>query len=859
MNSKAKRSRVLAASFLLPAGLMTLVFALGGICPFGSRSLGVLDMSQQYAAFLYSLRDVLAGRASALYMPGMALGGNMMGVITYYLASPLDVLTCLFPRERMLEAVSALYILRVGLCGLTMAVYCGQRRGYGWRILIPAAAYGMTGYMCAYAINYLWQDCVILLPVVALGISRLAEGRGRWTYILSLAAALVCNFYTGYILCLFSVLFFLAELLAGTRPARGGVPGRLGAFALASLAAGALAAGALLPAAMSLMGGKAGLGLEAFTLTAKFDPRALFSKLFPGAFNYEELTPVGLPNIFCGTVTAGLAGMYLLNRTAPLRRRLAMAGLTAVIGLSFLISAADLVWHGMNVPTWYNYRYSFLFSFLLIAGADGALAGLRQGARPWHLLLIPALTALSAALAFIGRTYPFIDASVVPGTVALSAACAGALYLILRPGQGRHAAAVAAALLVVLHAAELGQNAAETFSQLTASSADPAQWAAYVTDKAAALAYADTDGQLIRTESPDSFAMDRCESMLFGYDGLTHYGSTLPQKNLDFLARLGLNRYKDLFALYGPGVTAAADSFLSVGFVTAADMTKPYEALGSAGAYTTWRDPWALPLGWTADAAMARPVEGADCFTYLDGLFAAAAPEVGRAIFTAGTVLSLDTEALADAGGGRYELADGASSGSVTYTVEAAADGPLYGQFHLEDFPGVTVFVNDRFCALYGTAQMNGSLYLGDFAAGDRVTVRLQAGSAMTLTGAAFATESAQALAAYREAIAPGDCPLTKLSGSHYTGRFTTGEGDELLVLTLPWDGAWQISLDGERVQPEQIQDCLTAIPVSPGSHTLDMRYVSPGLIPGGCISALAAAVCIGTALRQRRKKDRTA
>ncbi len=858
MKSKERRSPILAAAFLLPAGLMTLVFALEGICPFGSRSLGVLDMSQQYVAFLYSLRDVLSGRASALYLPSMALGGNMMGVIAYYLASPLNALACLFPRERMLEAVSVLYILRAGLCGLTMAVYCGQRRGYGWRLLLPAAAYGMTGYMCAYAIGYLWQDSVILLPIVALGVSRLAEGRGKWTYVLSLAAALICNFYIGYILCLFSVLFFLAELLAGTRPARGGVPGRLVAFALSSLAAGALAAVILLPAAMSLMGGKAGLSLEAFTLTAKFPPRALFSKLFPGAFNYEELTPVGLPNIFCGTVTVGLAGMYLLNRTVPLRRRLAMAGLTAVIALSFLISAADLIWHGMNVPTWYNYRYSFLFSFLLIAGADGALAGLREGARPWHLLLIPALTALSAALAFIGRTYPFIDASVVPGTVALSAACAGALYLILRPGQGRHTAAVAAALLVVLHAAELGQNAAGTLSELTAGSADPAQWAAYVTDKAAALALADTDGQLIRTESPDSFAMDRCESMLFGYDGLTHYGSTLSQKNLDLLGRMGLSRYKDLFALYDSGVTAAADSLLGVGYVTAASLSKPYEPVGSAGAYTTWRNPYALPLGWTADAAMAAPVEAEDCFGYLDGLFAAAAPEVGRSIYTAGTVVSRDTEGLTDAGGGRYELADGASSGAVTYTVEPAADGPLYGQISLEDFPGVMVFVNDAFLSLYGTAQMNGSLYLGDFSAGDRVTVRVQAGSAMTLAGASFATEDLDALAAYRDALIPGGCALQKLSGSHFTGRFTAGEGDGLLVLTLPYDGAWRITLDGERVQAEEIQGCLTAIPVPAGSHTLEMRYVSPGLIPGSCITALAAAACALTALLQR-KKDRTA
>ncbi len=858
MRPTAKRSYILAAAFLLPAGLTVLVFALGGICPFGSRSLSVLDMSNQYLSFLYALRDVLTGKASAMYLPSMALGGDMMGVIAYYLASPLNTLLCLFSREALLTGVSVLYILRVGLCGLTMAVYCGQRRGYGWRLLIPAAAYGLMAYMMAYATNYLWQDCVILLPIVALGIARLAEGRGRWTYVLALGAALAANFYIGYILCLFSVLFFLAELLAGARPARGGLARTLVDFALSSLAAGALAAVILVPAALALTGSKAELGLESFTLTAKFDLPTLFSKLFPGAFNYEELTPVGLPNIFCGTVTVCLAALYLLNRTVPLRRRLVMAGLGAILVLSFYISAADLVWHGMNVPSWYNYRYSFLFSFLLIAGADGELKALREGTRPWQLFLPPVLMGLFAALAFWGREYPFIGPSVIPGAIAAAAGCSGALYLLLRPAQGKRLAALAAALLLALHCGELGENASRTMAELTASSSDPAQWAAYVAPKAEALALADTGDALIRVESPDSFAMNRCEPMLFGYDGLTHYGSTVSQKNLDFLTRAGLCRYKDLFALYGPGVTAAADSLLAVGYVTAGQMHKDYEAVGSAGEYTTWQNPYALPVGWTADGGLADPVEGADCFAYLDGLFAAAAPEVGRSLYTAAAA-SMETEGLRDGGGGRLEL-DGGAVGALVYTLDVRADGPLYGQLLLEDYPGLAVFVNGAYQTYYGTAQSNGSLYLGDFRAGDQVTVRFQAGSALTLAGAAFATEDMDALAAYRDALLSGGCPLEKLSGSHFSGRFTTGEGDSLLVLTLPYDPAWRITLDGEPVRAMEVQGCLTAIETAAGSHTLEMRYISPGLIPGACISTLAAAACVGTALWERKKKkDRAA
>ena len=87
MKTPPKRWPILLTAFLLPACMMTAVLALCGITPFGSRSFGVLDMSNQYLSFLSSLRDLLTGRASALYLPSLAMGGNMAGVIGYYLMS----------------------------------------------------------------------------------------------------------------------------------------------------------------------------------------------------------------------------------------------------------------------------------------------------------------------------------------------------------------------------------------------------------------------------------------------------------------------------------------------------------------------------------------------------------------------------------------------------------------------------------------------------------------------------------------------------------------------------------------------------------------------------------------------------
>ncbi len=848
MKRPSRKAAILLASFFLPACLMTVCLALAGITPFGSRSLGVQDMSNQYLAFLSALRDMLTGKASFLYLPSLALGGGTSGVLAYYLLSPLNLITCLFPRHGLLTAVTVTYILRVGLCGLTMAIYCGGRRGWSWRVLIGAMGYALMGYMTAYSINYQWHDSLILLPLIALGIARLAEGRGRWLYTLSLAAALAVNFYIGYMLCIFSVLFFLFEALTGqnSRPGR-----TAGTFLLGSLTAGALAAVVLVPAFLALSGGKAGLSLSDFSLRIKFPLPSLFVKLFPGTFDFDELTPAGLPNIFTGTVTLALAVLYLANGSVPRRRRAGGALLAGALVASFCVSALDLVWHGMNVPEWYNYRYSFLFSFLLAAGADAALAGLREGARSWHLLLPVAAVALAAGLAFIGRSYGFTSWQIALWSLAVTALLCGTLYLALRPGTAPRALAAAGALILVLHAADLGLGAKLSLDGLTVSSSNSAQWSAYVSQKEQALALADTGSAFIRIESPDRFDQDRCEPMLFGYDGLSHYSSTVPQKNLDLLQRLGLIRYEDLYALYGAGTTAGADSLLGVGRLVTTGTAKPYTPIAVSGPYTVCENPYALPIGWTADEAIAQAVDSPDCFGYIQALYDAAAPEVDRDIYTAPELTDVSMEGLTEQPDGLLVL-DGAS-GTVTYTLTAQADGPLYGVLDIPDWPGVMVSVDGAVPIFYANAQQNGCLFLGTFAAGQVLTVQVQAFTDLRVDHAAFATESAEALAAYKRAIDTGGCPLTKLSGHHFTGSFTTGSGDSLLVLTIPYDPAWRITLDGQRVQAQQVQDCLTAIPVTAGEHAIEMRYTPAGLIPGACVTAAAAALCLLFGLKKRR------
>ena len=108
---------------LIPALLMYLIYAARNLHPFGDGCVLVLDLNAQYVWFFEALRNAVKGDASLLYSFSRALGGEFMGMYAYYIASPLSYLVCLFPKERMLEALLTMFLIKTGICGATFGYY----------------------------------------------------------------------------------------------------------------------------------------------------------------------------------------------------------------------------------------------------------------------------------------------------------------------------------------------------------------------------------------------------------------------------------------------------------------------------------------------------------------------------------------------------------------------------------------------------------------------------------------------------------------------------------------------------------------------------------------------------------------
>ena len=109
----------LALCFFAPIVLMYGIYIVLGLYPFGDTSPLVLDMNAQYVSFFEATRDSILGERSALYSFSRSLGGEFGGMIAYYTASPLSIITILFPKDRIQEAILTILLIKCGLSGAT--------------------------------------------------------------------------------------------------------------------------------------------------------------------------------------------------------------------------------------------------------------------------------------------------------------------------------------------------------------------------------------------------------------------------------------------------------------------------------------------------------------------------------------------------------------------------------------------------------------------------------------------------------------------------------------------------------------------------------------------------------------------
>jgi len=904
----------LALSFLLPMAIMYLLYLVKGIHPFGDESVLVLDLNGQYVYFYEALRNAVFGDKSLLYSFSRSLGGEFLGIYAYYIASPFSYIVCLFPQSRILEALLTIFLLKTGISGLTFGYYLHKttRNPNKYTVWIFSVLYALCSYAIVHQHNSMWIDALMWLPLLSYLIEEMIKNKKYKLYIPLLALTLASNFYIGYMVCIYVVLYFFYYYLAHAESDGLNPTGEkyhflrsLGRIAGSSLLAVGIAAVILVGAAYSLSFGKNTFSNPDWSFFLRYDLADLLVKLLPGS--YDTVRPDGLPFIYCGVLTLLMPPFYYLCKKVTLREKIFSSLFIAVFALSFMINPVDLVWHGFAKPNWLNYRYSFMLCFFLLTLAYKAMGELRHQSAKVLLAVGSALSLLVIVLQkfqyenfVLDGKYGFEEGRIDPlrtvlfSLVLILFLCA-ILYLLMRADTEKARRSITLVLLMVvcfeafgngiIHMTSLDYDVVySTYSSYNDYIAKVRPLVNDVLEK---------DTAFYRMEKTTYRKTN--DNMALGIRGISNSTSTLNKETILFLAEMGYSSKSHLSRYLGGN--PLSDSLLGLKYIlceqniaeTKANynestaLEEAQKLLGEEYAenahFKAYYNPYALSLAYAVDDALLdfrfketsesgnEVVLYASPFERLNALVTAMTGsdtpiEVFVPIDTASTYTNGQKRTIA--GHTHYKNdGDGDSSTYVIFGITMPKDALLY--FYAPSvYPReVDLHVNDQPYEDFMASDSDRIKSLGYREEGEQVSVK------MTLVDENLYLKKDEHILYYldteafeyaMELLAREQYQIEEYSETHFEGTLTTSKNSTAILTTLPYDEGWLIKVDGKRVPIEKTLNALVSFRIEgEGAHEVEMTY-SPRTVNIGLFVSLGSLVVYGVLLayepliRRKRK-----
>lgn len=386
--NKIKQNDYLIYTFLTSIIIIGIIYKLQEVAPFGENSLLKIDFFHQYGPMLAELYDRIHSGESLLYTFNTGLGLPFFRNFFNYLASPFNIIIFLFKRENLLLSYSILIGIKAALSATTMTYYLKKKINANKYLLIGLGLlYAFSAYFCAFYWNIMWTDGMIFLPLITLGIENIIDKQKGLLYTLSLAIMLYTNYFIGYMICIFSVIYFISYSIIKKVKFKKFIKYGI-KFAICSLTAGMLVAWALIPMFESLMSTSATGGTMPLSQYYDFTIIEFIKNHITGVIPSVLASDItNSPNVSCGILSVILFLSFIFNNNINFRKKLIYSSILMLLLISFYIAPLDYIWHAFHVPNDLPYRYSFIYTFIMIIISGYALKNIKKISLPKAIII----------------------------------------------------------------------------------------------------------------------------------------------------------------------------------------------------------------------------------------------------------------------------------------------------------------------------------------------------------------------------------------------------------------------------------------------------------------------------------------
>ena len=838
-------------ALVLPAwivsGVLGLLFWRYGLYPFGSKTISWCDMNQQVVPLLADFKDILAGRSGFFLSLANGSGMNFWGVFFFFLASPFSFLVLFVEKARLLAFMNVLTALKLACCAFTANLYfqkaCRKEGLSAWVGVLLSLLYAFGGYGLLYYQNSIWLDEMYLFPLLLLSFEALLE-KGRWApYTAAVAAAVIVNYYIGYMVIVFTLLYFGLHFWEGRR--RPETRQRAGQFLAASAAAALLSCVVWLPAFRQYLTS----GRQSDILSG------LASCNFLARLNTTLLVLLTMGSVFA---------VLLVSRVLGEKRRREYRVeriLFFLLCVPIFLEPINRMWHTgsyMAFPT----RYGFMTIFMGLCCALRVLPGVKALHFRPGLRAVLAVVGVILTVAFAGFVVWFWTSegeyltayvSTLWGSneaaagllLAFAAAVAvyGSLFLLYRAGLKR-GLAIALSLVLILSEAYLNLQV-----YMIAAANETARYEDLMDleDRA-------EEAGFWRIKSQRRLMDDNMEGAM-GYHAVSHYTSLTSQEYMFLMKHLGYSSYWMKVSSYGG--TRFSDALLA--------MRYQVESKGGDGPYVYENSRFALrrldgafPLGILYNGDLTEAQTQKERIPFQEAIFQALFG-VGDPLFTAYGLTESYGCSLARENG-QYSIQRlGQGQAVLRWSIAVEEKQTLY----LDCFDGYSnrlnevingsfdVLVNGRSIVKgYPRQSQNGIQELGTFE-NERVEITLRV--TKNVRCASFGVYGLNE-AVLDRALNRGQGIDFQEEANGIIGRVNRTEPGQCLV-TLPYDTGFTLRINGKKAEYSEVLGGFISFELPAGESEIELTCVSPGFYAGAAVSAAAAIGGVLWLLMRRRKK----
>ena len=847
-------------SFAAPCLILLISYFIFGVFPFGDNSVLSLDLNGQYVYYYDYMYDVFAGKESVFYSWSRNLSGEFMGIIGYYLGSPFNLLVWIWPRECITEGLLTMMVTKVGAIGLCAAIYLSRGKGMGrLTTVIFASCYALSAYTLEQTMNPMWLDGVMILPIVVYGVEKLIDNGKFIMLTVSLTYAFVTCFYIGYMIGIFSAIYFFYYTCVSHRKKLYRVFIQRGLmFTGVAVVSVMMSAFMLLPVYHSLSYGKFDFAdnvTEAKAITTNFHFIEILDKMFPGT--YDTCRMSGLPFVYCGTIVLIMLPLYFFSKKIRGRDRIAGAVLISILCVSMYVQQIDMLWHGGQLPNWLPYRYSFMLSFIMVSFAAKAFDSIAE--IPKKRIAAVALILFAVLLMIENADNYLEDISrdtmdgltvVLPAMFVLLLVSAALVQLKDKLGIKKGWTV----LFCFIIAAEGFYN---TISQLFRQDADivystrPSYNDVIQPAREVVRGIKEEDDGFYRIEK--TFFRTVNDPMALNMYAISHSSSMLNAKPIKLLEDLGFSA-RSHYTRYS-GATEITKSLLGVKY----ELSCPDNStanIKSAEDITVTKNEYALPMAYLVDPAyFSLELPESDPFEAQNKLLSAMAGSnrdsgyFKRLINSDRTPVTLEktnvTQGKTTDGHHSFKVKEKGKNAELVYTLSMPIDSSLYMYLPTKYERKVNVWLNRKtFLGTYFEGDNNSIMKIGDFKRGEEVVIGL------TLTKDDLYFREAQFVYINDKNISTDIQKLLDKNKDTVAERPTptsmkvtvNAEEDSFLFTSIPEEKGWEVFIDGKKAELKDLsdssktvnyytalEDTLITVPVEAGKHTIEFRFTTAG------------------------------